>query len=302
MKKHLKFFKLFLFATCFIGCLPFLVNAADIDAEVLEISIDKIKNAEGDISYEIRFYLSKNDAATCELLTSSGTYPCIKEDGSLSYVPNELYTFIPDAPFKESHTGLTLEEVEEEISEDWVFTWDKGTATETTATIDFGLIEEGDWPLIPAINDPANGETGVSPTTSISWSYEGVSNSVAQEHNAVSVCLSGPDDVFIDSDELEDELPTASSSWTPPSALGPGRWLVSVHNGSQPRLVPEGITITGDEWILDNGDWLSLNSISEAVFTVGETQGIKFSDYFAPGSEGDTWTYRDLEGATFTWV
>jgi len=71
------------------------------------------------------------------------------------------------------------------------------------------------------------------------------------------------------------ELACNATSWTPPSALNSGTWLVEVQNSiSDFRLVADGIggPIFGDPWLLENEDWLALQSIAGAEWEVVPSQ------------------------------
>ena len=54
-----------------------------------------------------------------------------------------------------------------------------------------------------------------------------------------------------------------------PPCLSPGTWTALVINEDpELQLVPDGLTISGDPWNLDNSDWLSANSAGISEFTV----------------------------------
>jgi hypothetical protein len=80
----------------------------------------------------------------------------------------------------------------------------------------------------------------------------------------VEVWLSGPYNEQRDSDEL----PLNTTSWTPLSPLDPGWWDAVVSNGNDIWEVSEGLSITGDTWVLENSEWLAADSIDLSTFWV----------------------------------
>ena len=80
---------------------------------------------------------------------------------------------------------------------------------------------------------------------------------------------------FEDFDEEDCE-----TSWTPDEALAEGEWTAEIFNGDDPGdvdqstfwiLAPDGTPCalpTGEDWELDNGDWLAVDGVDRATFTV----------------------------------
>lgn len=230
-----------------LAFLPFTATAGN----YLEIVFLQYDGGSSGLFYDLDFDANKNGATTCGLTTQNGTFACI--DTGDGWIPDSTY----------NNLGLTFAELTSEIGTDWTLTWDAGLATETIATIGFGTIAQSDWFAIPTITNPLDGTTGVSPSTSIDWTYS-VSTASAQL-DAVEVFLT-TGNVSIESDEL----PQVDTSWTPDDPLAPGGWVVGISNGHSPRIVADGIggPITGDPWVLENGDWLALDSVDRASFVV----------------------------------
>jgi hypothetical protein len=214
--------------------------------------------------YSIFFDANKDGATTCTLETPSdpggSACPFGPDDRDLS-------GFI--------RTGLTCTELEAEIETagtDWTLVWDEGLGTETVADIDFGTInfncenESGatEWPSdFPTITNPLDGASGVSPDTSVDWTWP-----ASPVLYSVAAVLVGPNSDVRGSGKLPH--PPPPTSWPPDSPLTPGQWIaVAMNEDRDIRTVSTGLTITGDSWPLDNDSgWLGANSLDISDFTV----------------------------------
>jgi len=270
-----------LFVICMVGS-PVLssIVSADGDSEInkLEIIFQKDTDGVGGYVYSVKFYANKVGATTCELVTPKGTYECKKGIQDCEYIDELGITFcqlvddafIPTWPFfYDDHKDLTFAALQTEIEDDWTVTWDKDLPTQTIATIDFGSINDSDWLRVPKVTIPRNGASNVLPNTKIAWAYD-VPASEAQKYDVEVNLLSKKGELI-----TSGNLPVQSTSWKPPSPLAPGLWLAAVLNGN-PSVrtvdvngIGEGVSVTGDAWLLDNGDWLACDRWGGSVFTVG---------------------------------
>lgn len=223
-------------------------------AGIVEISLLKFSDDAGGFLYDIEINTIKAGAATCELTTLTGATACTK-------VGEE---------FSVNRTNLAWATMSLETTSSWTVVFDKSLPTETVAIIDLGFgtvdpdLEESTWLPVPTLTAPLDGALGVSPNTSFEWNYGPLSATGAQL-DSVDVLLQGLNNVEIESDEL----PLDSLSWTPLSPLASGDWTVKLENATTDiRLVPDGLTITKGTWDITNSDWLSLDSIDRASFTV----------------------------------
>jgi hypothetical protein len=173
-----------------------------------------------------------------------------------------------------SRWDLTFPQLTAEIGTgpgpDWTLTWDEGLETETIATIDFGSVLESDWLSFPTITNPLDGASGVPPTTSIDWTWPAspVLDNVEALLFAGTLAdvISGATNETYGSGELDH--PPAPITWDPP-LLSPGTWTAFVSNeDTELREVPEGILIEGDDWVLENSDWLAASSLGISEFDV----------------------------------
>jgi hypothetical protein len=216
------------------------------DVNYLEISLLKYLADVGD-RYGISFDANKDGYTSCTLETPG--------DPSGS-----------ECSFDVIRWDLTYSQLTAEIGSgsgaDWTLTWDEGLPTETLATIDFGSVPESDWLALPTISNPPDGASGVSPQTSIDWTWP-----AQPDLDRVEVLMFGPNGQERDSDEFPPP-PPEPTSWTPLSPLASGPWQAVVLNGNDIRDVPIGISISGDPWVLENSDWLSASSIDFSSFTV----------------------------------
>lgn len=238
----------------------------------LEISLVKYSDGIGGDLYRILMEANKDGAATMEVTTPSGTF-LGANTGNL-FVPELLNSSLVDLSF----SGLAGE-----IGTDWTLIWDKGLTTETVATIGFGSITVGEFLETPMFLNPPNGATGVSPDTSIDWTYTIPATSAQVDR--VEVFLTGPDGQSLSSGEL----PLSATLWTSPTPLTPGAWEAIINNAIDIRTVADGIggPISGDPWVIANLDWLQLTSADRTSFTVVPLPGALW--LFASGIAALVW-------------
>ncbi len=222
-------------------------------ANELEINLYKYSDGIGGHLYRIGMEANKDGAVTMEVTTPSGTF--VGADAGGVFVPELLNSTLVDLSF----SGLTSE-----IAGDWALIWDRGLATETVATIGFGPVSESEFLAVPSLITPVDGASGVSPTTSFEWEY--TIPAIDAQVDRVQLFLWGPGGIGL----VSGELPLSASLWTPPAPLVPGIWEAIVINGIDVRLVADGIggSISGDPWVIQNLDWLGLNSADRAGFAV----------------------------------
>jgi hypothetical protein len=220
---------------------------------------------DSDYEYGIFFDSNKDGATTCKLATPS-------DPGGSSCPFGDDYRDLTGL----IREGLTCEELEAEIEtvgDDWRLTWDEGLGTETVVDIDFGTVnfncedEDGttEWPSdFPAIANPLDGATGVSPDTSIVWGWP----PSPVLYNVGVILFQRPNGERRNSGDLPH--PPPPTSWTPASPLALGDWeAVVMNNIDHIRTMPTGLTITGDDWPLElGGGWLNAISMDVSDFTV----------------------------------
>jgi hypothetical protein len=229
-------------------------------ANELEVSFERYRDGGGSYLHDILLGANKNGAVTCTLTTTIAVYGCV-------FMGEFWY---PEEPFWEDHADLSFTELTTAISGRWILTWDSGQLTETVASIGFGNVPEGDFPEVPTLVEPADGSISVNPDPNpltIQWTYGTGVDPLDAQPDAVEVTLAGPGDMTFSSGEL----PRTALAWTPPVALAAGDWTVEVQNIiTDYRLVADGIggPIEGDPWILENEDWLSLESVVGAQWEV----------------------------------
>jgi hypothetical protein len=218
-------------------------RADDINFLEVVLSKDRVDSTD---EYGVSFEAGKDGATTCGLVTPSDTFDCSNGDIVISL-------------------GLSWEDLEAEIGTgagtDWTLTWDEGLSTETIAQVDFGSVLESDWLSLPTITNPSDGASGVPPDTSIDWGWPGDPD-LSDE---LEVALFGPNNERRYSDELAGD----TTSWTPLSPLAPGEWDAVVMNpNADIRAVPDGLSFSGDPWVLENSEWLAADSIDISTFNV----------------------------------
>jgi hypothetical protein len=216
-------------------------RADDINFWEVVLSKDRVNGTD---EYGVVAEAGKADATTCGLETPTDTFDC--SNGGIVIASGLDWG------------GLT-DEIGTEAGADWTLTWDEGLSTETIALIDFGIVLESDWSSLPTVTNPPDGTQWASPDTSIDWEWP-----VSPNLDRVEVALSGP----YNEQRGSDELPLNTTSWTPLSPLDPGWWDAVVSNGNDIRDVPEGLSITGDTWVLENSEWLAADSIDLSTFWV----------------------------------
>ena len=232
----------------------------------LEVVCDK--NSHQATPYSILMAANKIDALTCSLATGADTY-------ALAQVGDEWF---PEQRYLDDHTDLTFAGMTALMSMNWVLTWDAGEAgTETTCTIDFGTLYEVLFPLVATVTMPVDGLTVTNPDPNpptIVWNYGGVDPCVAVP-DYVAVNLYGPEGQEYGSGEM----PCETLYWIPPSPLGSGQWTVEIHNEtSDIRMVPDGLTVTGDAWVFDNSSWLGFRALAVSVSDVVPTTRMSFGN------------------------
>jgi len=235
------------------------------ESNMLEIVFDK--NANPTLPYRIFMAANKIGATTCSIATPFDTY-------ALAKVGEE---WIPEQRFLDDHADLDFQFITILILGNWLLTWDEGDIlTETTCLIEFGILEEDEFPLVPMISTPLHGLPIVNPDPNpfiIAWDYGGVEACVAQPDN-VAVELLGPG-----SREGSGDMSCATLTWTPTIGLFTGEWTVQVQNAiSSIRLVPDGLSPIGDPWVLDNSDWLSFRALGVSVNDVVPVTQMSFGE------------------------
>ena len=143
--------------TLFLIMMVALLCATDSDSNAvesnwLEIVFDNTANP----TAPYRFFMAANKvgAVTCSLATPLDTYAFGKE-GEVWY---------PEQRFLDDHASLDFTMVTIIILGNWLLTWDAGLgATETTCLIEFGTIQEDEFPLVPIITMPPDGATIINP-------------------------------------------------------------------------------------------------------------------------------------------
>ncbi len=216
----------------------------------LESGILRYDTNEG-LRYDVFIDVNKDGATTCELGTSSGSY-------SLSYLGG---AFRPGQDFFDDAIGLSFADLEDWISVAWTLTWDPGPE-QTVVTIEFGTIEEGDFPSLPVLTEPPDGDSIEIPGDPNPPTVEWINITGPPDCDFASVFITDEPMWWNAQDRREsDELSCTTTSWTPPEALPNGTWYVTVINGYDAREVPVGITVVEGTWSLDNEDWLVLGSI-----------------------------------------
>jgi hypothetical protein len=241
-----------------VGCMTGPVEAED--ANALEMFITRSAG-----TYSINFAARKVGATTCHLMTPNGSYEC---DNYACGQPVDY--FVGDELYLGDHEGMSYSGLQAAIATPWTLVWDQGDpGTETTVTINFGTVQESDFYSTPTLVNPQDGTVFVNPGPSpftVEWEYS-VAPCVAQVED-FGVTLIGPDCQEVSSDDLENQGCDVTS-WTPSVSLAQGEWLVHVVNGNGNfREVPTGLTIMGDQWVLDNTGWLAVYSLAEHNITV----------------------------------
>ena len=177
-------------------------------------------------------------------------------------------------PSEVTRWGMTFVDLTAEIGTgvgtDWTLTWDEGLASKTVALIDFDSVQESDWLALPAITVPMDGATGVQPNSSIQWEWP-VSPDLGEVEASIhsgDVIASFPGPWALECDSGEDlSHPPAPTSWSPP-CLSEGEQSALVYNVVAIIDVPDGLTISGDPWVLENDDWLDVAALSASSFSV----------------------------------
>jgi hypothetical protein len=209
------------------------------------ITFIKYSDGEGGFLYGSDFYAAKEGATTCKLTLPMGDVSCGLFDG-------ELYASLRD---------YSYEQIAPETEGIWTLIIDEGLNTETTVILELPGVMESAWSLVPTIVSPLDGASDVSSSDSMFWSTDNEPS--VDNTDEIEVSLNGPN-----GEEEEAFLSFQNTTWTPPSALSVGSWFFELEYAKDIRDVPDGITISGDPWVLENSDWISLISFTSSRFTV----------------------------------
>ncbi len=161
--------------------------------------------------------------------------------------------------------GLSWAELTGELAKDWTLTWDKDLPTEAVVSINFDAISilESDWLSLPTIINPLDGATGVSPHTSIDWTWP--SNPALGEVEAV---LFGPNGENLG---YPGDVPAGVTSWMPsPPPLAAGDWDAIVLNENLIQDQPNGGVVINGAWNPVYDEWLQATSVDMVRFNVPE--------------------------------
>lgn len=222
------------------------------------------QNPNNAVPYRIFMGANKVGASTCALTTNLGTYDFV-QTGDAWY---------PEQQFLDDHADLDFAAMIARMSEGWTLIWDQGSGlTETTCTIDFGILDESGFPTMPIVMTPPNSLTMSGPTPgppTIGWTFRGSVDPCLAVPDYMAVTLTGPGGQEYNSG---DEMSCGTMSWTAPEALGAGDWTIEVANElSTVRDVPDGLLIEGDPWVLGNSNWLSFRTMGVPFFDVAGTE------------------------------
>ena len=241
------------------------LGSATAEINTLEIVCDR--NANESTPYSIFMAANKIGATTCSIETGSDMY-------TLSKTGDEWF---PEQRFLDDHADLSFSGMMSKISGSWVLTWDaENQDTETICTIEFVTFQEEEFPQVPMISMPLDGMTIINPDPNpptMVWGYISGDDACVAQPDYVAVNLSGPEGSEYESGELDCEI----LSWTPPQELDTGEWTLEVSNEvSSVQNVPEGLTIVGDPWLLDNSDWLGFRALGVSISNVVPTTVMSF--------------------------
>jgi hypothetical protein len=232
--------------------LPALTTAGE--PNFFEVVIARYESSGSVLLYEIGAGADKEGATTCELVTPSGTYSLFEADGE----------FRTEQQFIDDHTDMSFAEMTAEIAVDWVLTWDASLSTETVATISFGSIPEEDFLLVPTLTVPVDQAIIVVDPPTMEWTY-GATLPCNAQLSDIEASISDQVQPDAGTGQGNDSFACSDTSWTPDSPFGVGTWFFRIANSvSSYRNVPDGISITGDSWTLQNSDWLALQSIDRS--------------------------------------
>jgi len=252
-------------ATTCLFLLPVTVATVRAD-NVLEVAFDKYFSG-AEYRYDIPIFFDKDGAATCRLENPYGDYTCIPFSAG----------FTPISPYWAGHSNLTFAQLTARIAGVWTIYWDEGLPTETVAVIDFGAVEDTEFPRLPVLVVPPDGAFNVHPDVTIDWDYGGIDPCTVQIDIVEAFVTMTPPE-YTSSGELACDV----TAWTPPEPLAEGQWRAEVHNAVSIRNTVDGIggPIVGDPWELENEDWLDLQSIVWAHFTVSSVaaEALTFGD------------------------
>ena len=216
------------------------------------VEADKCDHGGGVLLYDIECDFSKDGATGGTLQTPMGTY-----DLQPWYMPGE---WGPGGTFRSDHDDLDLPELQAALAP-WTVTWID--AASTTATLTFPVPAADDWLAIPEITSPADGATfPVNSTVTMNWTWGGDPADVR--------CLEA---FAADGGWHDEELPTASTSWTTPP-LTAGEWELGVdYSPADLGLIVE---VTQGTWDTENPDETGLWAwtFDEVVILVPEPAGL----------------------------
>ncbi len=233
------------------------------DENFIELLLTKEPDGSGGFKYGFGSEgLGKLGATKCEITTPTGSADCVKLGDR----------FLFEEAFFQDRLFPTFDLLLAEIEDDWTLTWDKDFVnTETVATIDF-ITERGDitadaWlDVFPMITTPPD-ESTVLEDTPIEWNY-GTTDPGMVDPNGVFIFLRRGDAEQRDFNLEDCPIPCEVTTVIPDPLLALGEWDAMVSNGFDIRNTSEGISSTGDPWVLDNVTWLVLGSVDRSSFTV----------------------------------
>lgn len=237
--------------------LCFLLGALGAKAEDQSFLEIVISTADG--QYEVLFEFGKPGASTCDLSTPNGEYSLDCADGRC----------VPSQEFLDDHSTLSFAELTTALELPWILVWDADLDEEVMVSVDFGSIEEDEFPGMPILLNPEDGAIYVRPDPNpitIDWTYD--QDPCEAQPDAVDVVMHGPGGIELVGDEVT-KTDCSITEWTPPLPLGEGLWDLAVFNSISLRDIPTGLTIDPPgSWEFDNTDWLSSLASTEADFAV----------------------------------
>ncbi len=237
--------------------LGLLVSASSVraDEQFLDAYLDKYSDGAGGFEYDVGFEANKIDAITGRIDIGTDSYALVyySENGWNGWEPVDTYY--------DDYEDLTFAELTTALAKSWTLTWDAGEATQTTCAMDFGAVAESDWLDVPTITYPTAGDSPTPKNLTVTWTWDGDPN--GPHLDEIEACV---EHVNLDLEYWE-SLANDALSWTPPELAG-GDWEADVWYCRDFKGVPDGLTIGGNEWVLDNETWLCLDSGGFFDFTV----------------------------------
>jgi hypothetical protein len=255
--------------------LLFGITGISMAENLLEVIFQRMNIDGGGFEYRAIFAANKDGAVSASLTTPLGTYAC--EPFGNGWIPEQAGSYWND------HFDLPWADFSTLIADDWILIWDEGLATETIAHVGYGTVTEANFPHLPTITYPIDGNNYPAGVWHVDWDYGAMTPEVAQpEKSDIEICIA---DVMFQPvcQTVCDDVPGGCSLTTAylTTPYGAGEHLIEVRNiYEKERATADGIggPITGDPWELDNDEWLALESNALSIIngTIVEVNNVSF--------------------------